>query len=72
MILPADTEKIAGVDVPKSDAFQFFLNLCRDFGRVFHLGIGGDDDIAFLRALDGAGAAVFVDGQVNGSHWKLL
>ena len=39
------------------------------------MGVGGDDDIALFRALNGAGAAVFVNGQVNGEgiqHVALL
>ena len=67
--MPVDAKEIARVNIPESDSLQFFLDFRRNFGRVFHLGISGDDDVALFRALNGAGAAVFVNGQVNCSHW---
>ena len=70
--MPVDSKQVPRVNVPESDALQFLLNFRRNFGRVFHLGISGDDDVALFGALNGAGAAVFVNGQVNCGHGILL
>ena len=68
LVVPVDAEQVARVDVPQPDLRQFFLDFRRYFGGVFHLGVGGDDDIALAGAGDGALAPLFVDGQVNGGH----
>ena len=62
LIFPGDAEQVARRHVPQSDLGQFFLHPGRDFGWVFHLGIGWDDDILLAGALDGAFAAVFDNG----------
>ena len=73
LVFPSDAEQVARVHIPQADFLERFLDFGRDLGRVFHLGEGGDDDIALAGALDGACAAVLVDGEVNGGHFgKLL
>jgi len=42
------------MNIPQDQSGQVFFYFRRDLGRVFHLGIGGDDDIALAGALDGA------------------
>jgi hypothetical protein len=54
--------------VPQANAFEFFLDFGRNFGRVFHLGIGRDDDILLASTLNGADTAILLDGQINCSH----
>jgi hypothetical protein len=66
--MPGDAEQVARVNVPESDALQFVLYLGGDFGRILHLRVSGDDDVAFAGALDGAGAAGFVNAEINGGH----
>ncbi len=66
--MPVDAEQVAGMDIPQTDALQLLLHICRDPGRILHLGIGGDDDVSFLGSLDGIRTARLFDGQVNGGH----
>jgi hypothetical protein len=67
-VMPVDAEQVARVHVPQAHALERLFHFGRDFGRVLHLGEGGDDDLLLAGALDGAGAAVFVDGKVNCGH----
>src|ERR1044071_7505598 len=70
--MPIDTEKIAGVNIPESNAFQFLLYFSRDLRRILHLCVCGDNDVAFLGSLDGICPARLFDSEVNGCHGVLL
>ncbi len=71
-VMPVDAEQVARVDVPHPDLRQLFFYFGGDLGGVFHLGVGGDDDVALAGACDGAFAPLGVDGQVNGGHGDSL
>ena len=53
LIFPGNAEKVAGIDIPQPDGFQFLFGFIRNQSRVLHLGNGGDDDVLFPRPLDG-------------------
>jgi hypothetical protein len=72
LVVPVDAEQVARVDIPQPDLRQFFFDFRRNFGRVFHLCISRDNDIALAGAGNGALAPVGMDGQVDGGHGRLL
>jgi hypothetical protein len=57
------------VDIPQPDPGELFFNTGRDFGWIFHLRIGGDNNIALARALDGVFAAFGVDRKIELLLW---
>src|SRR5262245_7620349 len=70
--MPVDAEEVTWMNIPKSNILQFVHNVGRNFGRVFHLCIRRDDNVAFFCALNGAGTAVVMCGEIDGSHGILL
>src|SRR5687767_15991978 len=70
--MPIDSEKIAWMNIPKPDIHQFLFYLRRDLGGIFHLRIGGNDNVAFFRSLDGICPSRCFDGEVNSCHRVLL
>src|SRR5687767_6683125 len=70
--MPVDAEEVAWMDIPKPNILQFLLYIGRDLGRILHLCIGGDDDIAFFGSLDGVSPARGIDGEIDGRHAVLL
>ena len=59
--MPVDAEQVARVNIPEADTLQFILYFRGNLRRVFHLCIGGDDDVALFGAFDG----VFAAGLIN-------
>jgi len=51
LILPSDTEEVAGVDIPETDALELLDNLGGDLLRVDHHFVGGKKDTLLSAAL---------------------
>lgn len=58
IVLPCNSKKVAGVEVPKADVLEFLLYFFRDEAWIFHLSKGWHDDVSFTtslgRVFDGA------------------
>src|SRR5215207_8636217 len=70
--MPVDPEKVARINIPKSDLLQVILYFGRDLGRILHLSIRGDNNIAFFGSLDGICPARLFNSEVDGCHGVLL
>src|SRR5690606_27769189 len=65
LVFPGDPEQVAWIEVPETNAAQFFFDFTGDQLWVFHLREGGNDDAALANPLDGALTAFRIDCEID-------
>ena len=72
LVMPADAEQVQGIHIPKTHVFQGLFYLLGDLGGVFHLLIGGQDDMVLSGYFDIPGQCVCMDGKIDHDKTSLI